>query len=200
MQAIYPQAEVLEYAVFVSPEAALEAIAAFQPEHLVGWSLGGVLAVEALRQHQLPLKCLELWSTPFQFMADDAFHCGCATAEYQRIKEEYHHQPRRFISRFQKLLLHGQRPLPEAIPDAESKAEDTTRWGMWLEYLAASSFVGVGSSIQPDAVKIIHGMADAIISSRQAKYWQRIFPNATVILLPEMGHAPHLHPQFLRLM
>lgn len=194
LEMIFPGAETLDYSDLHSAEAVFQKISEIGPERLVGWSLGGVLAAQAVISGKISPKHLILLAVPYQFMADEQITEGCSEELWHTIRRDYQADAMGYARQFQRYVMHGHsRALGK--PELHADAANIHRWLPWLDYLAESSFVRAGEAVvQPETTTIFHGVNDAVISATQAKYWSRIFPKSSVILLPETSHAPQFSP------
>lgn len=187
LQKLAPDAQMLDYSAYADGESALQAISEIRPDCVIGWSLGGILALHAMQEAQYRPEKIILIGTPYQFMASPEMPSGCSAELFAQIRREYISNPKHYARRFQRLLVHDAEDESKKCllhPDAE----DAGKWLHWMDYLADSSFHGWSAPYQPE-VRIIHGMKDAVIPVAQAKYWNRIFPQVQVMVLPEMAHA-----------
>jgi pimeloyl-ACP methyl ester carboxylesterase len=208
LKTLLPAAEVLDYSALPDIDAVAEALAARQPELLVGWSLGGVLAVQSVLQNpQLRPKKLVILGSPFQFIASPEIPEGATPEALATMRSHYLADPLRMANYLQGAINEGMSSDSPLCPLAPNAA-DTVAWLPWLEYLGKASFnersCGVPTE-QGEArsggersagglppLKIIHGAKDAIVPVVQAKYWSRIFPQTQVLVLPKASHAPHV--------
>lgn len=176
----------------------IQALGEIQPEVVIGWSLGGVLAVQGLlHPHYRPRK-LVLISVPYCFLESEEVPEGMPIPDYEAFRRGYMEDPERISRRLQLLTNHG---MPEDFPlcPAAENVEEEANWLPWLEHLAATDFSLSKYQHQPE-VLLIHGGKDAICSPGQGKYWARLFPRAQVLVLPKAAHAPHVQaaPQVRR--
>lgn len=182
--------EVLRYDALADMRALTKILAAKQPEVVIGWSLGGVLAVQALQHPQYRPRKLVLLGSPFRYLASEEVPEGVTEEVYQALHRDYQDNPKHLAKRLQLAINAGLAPETSLCPLVENYY-DTKAWLPWLEHLAAASFVDAQFAYQPE-VLVIYGQKDAIISPAQGKYWPRIFPQAQVVVIPEASHAPHI--------
>lgn len=190
LQDLYPGIDPFRYNTLPDMRAAAQALAALKPEAVIGWSLGGVLAAQALLHPYYRPRKLVMMGSPFQYLASDEVPEGVSLTEYQALRMNYKEEPKRLARRLQGAINRGVAADCPLCPVAENYA-DKVAWLPWLEHLAATSFVQANFVHQPE-VLVIHGGLDEVIAPAQAKYWQRIFPKVQVLMLSEASHAPHL--------
>ncbi len=182
--------EMFDYSAYPNIAEASVALAALQPDIVIGWSLGGVVTVQALAQPNYRPTKLILLGAAYQFIASAAVPEACKPAEAQALRDQYSADPQAFAKRLQLMLMYGAKMESPSCPLSKNITE-TARWLPWLDHLAASSFEGFVPPYQPE-VLVVHGAADIVIPAAQAKYWSRIFPQVQVMILPEVSHAPHV--------
>jgi pimeloyl-ACP methyl ester carboxylesterase len=184
------------YDGFATAGAAIAALAQEQPDIVIGWSLGGVLAVQALAHAEYKPKKLILIGAAYQFLASGDEGDGVTATAYHQLAQDYQSNPTVFMRRMQAMLQYG--AATHILCPLAEDAANPSHWLPWLEHLAHSSFATFTPRHQPD-VLVIHGMKDIIIPPLQAKYWHRLFPKAKVLMLPEISHAPHHQaPELIR--
>ncbi len=194
----FPHARAENYAAHENIDAWLAALSAqnLSVDILVGWSLGGYLAVEALRRNALQAKALVLISTPIQFVRNEMFLDAMPVPTWQQFKKNYTDDALRTAKRFSALMSMGDAAAQQVsarMPSAESMA-DKARFEHWLHVLeTASHLPHVLDHLPPTLV--IHGAQDAIVPAAQAVTWQKKLPKTRILILPQAGHAPHWHDE-----
>ena len=196
-----PQALQFDYSDYAGPEesyAGLQNLA--DAEHVIGWSMGGQLAIRAIAAGVLKPKRLTLVAAPYQFVSDAGFNGGMDPITFQQFRDSYARDAARTKQRFHALIAKGDRD-PRGVmgllgyhPDVEN----TARWLPWLERLGADSLREVDMSLLPPTL-IIHGENDAITPIAQSVALAEKLPQAVVDRWEETGHAPHLRDR-LRLL
>ncbi len=168
----------------------MQGLAELNPEVVIAWSLGGVLAVQALMHPQYRPRKLILIAAPFQFLASQDFPDGMLLEDYEAFRRDYIDNPKSAARRLQLLSNYGLAEDTPLCPLADN-AEETKLWLPWLEHLAATNFSRSKYAHQPE-VLLVQGGKDAICAPGQSKHWARIFPWAQVLMLPRSAHAPHM--------
>lgn len=163
------------------------------PDVLIGWSLGGQLAVRAVLEAGLCPRALVLLGTPWRFVAAPDWPQGMGRSTYDLFRENYATQPERTARRFAQLVAqgdtHSNRIAAEQATHWDTMS-DRTRWLPWLDDLAA--WMPGDVSALPPAL-IVHGAGDRIVASAQAAQWESRLMQSKLHLWDECGHAPHLH-------
>jgi pimeloyl-ACP methyl ester carboxylesterase len=209
MQEAFPQAQPVCYDTLPNIQAVAEALAVEKPDAVIGWSLGGVLALQALQHAECRPKKIIILGSPFQFMASAEVPEGAKLEDYESIRSGYEQDPMRLARRLQGAVNAGMTEDSLLCPLAPN-AEDKAAWMPWLMHLKESSFGSLTEQgevrsggersvggLPPVELLVIHGGLDMVVSPAQAKYWNRIFPKVQVMILPQASHAPHIQAKEL---
>lgn len=186
----------MDYSEYPSPDAALEVLATLhaQTEHVIAWSMGGLLAVRAIEAGVIAPQKLTLIAPPYQFVNDDRFNAGMDPATFNLFRENYVADAARSKTRFHGLIAKGDARLREVMAQLthHTHVENVPRWLPWLDDLASYSHTQSTHAILPDT-QLIQGSHDAIVPAGQALAWQQHYPQVALHLWENVGHAPHLH-------
>ncbi len=195
-----PGAQTFDYSAYVSPEASFEALKNMDAEHVVGWSMGGQLAIRAILAGVLKPKKLTLIAAPYQFVSCTEFDGGMDKVTYALFRQSYARDAQRTMGRFAALMAKGDREGKRVAAELQyhPDAANTARWLPWLDILGAYSLAGHDLSALP-TTRIVHGVNDAIAPIAQGEKLAALIPHATLERWEGAGHAPHLHDR-LRLM
>jgi pimeloyl-ACP methyl ester carboxylesterase len=184
-----------DYSDYPSPEASFAGLKALSAiDNVVGWSMGGQLAVRAIEAGALRPRHLTLVAVPWQFVAP--FGMGAKT--FELFRESYMRDPARLKERFGGLIAKGDKHARQILEEMRHHPEvgNTQRWLPWLDELGTYSLDGADLSLLPSTL-LIHGEQDAITPHAQALRFAHL-PQVTLSSWGEAGHAPHLHdPQRL---
>ena len=168
-----------------------------QPCILVGWSLGGQLAMQLAAQYPNRIHALVLVDTTPCFRIQKDWQHGCADTIFRGFEQGIQDHATKTMSRFFALMLHG-----DAIERAElnriAKASinrltptSTQALQQGLELLANLDLRPILEHIaQPTWV--VHGQCDAIIPYAAGAYLAEHIPHATLHRFESCGHAPFL--------
>ncbi|MES2984805.1 MAG: alpha/beta hydrolase [Pseudomonadota bacterium] len=187
---IAPGAATFDYSAYGSPEASFAGLAALRDvEHLIGWSMGGQLALRAIAAGILAPKHLTLIGAPYRFVGAD----GMGAETFALFRASYEADPARTKTRFHGLVAKGHTDAKRVMGalSHHPQVEETARWLPWLDALAGYDMRDADLAKAPRTL-IIHGMNDAIVPHAQAARLAALLPDATVLDWPETGHAPHL--------
>ena len=185
----------LDYSDYASLDAAFDALKKFGPTPcVVGWSMGGELAIRAIAAGVLQPRRLVLIAAPYQFVSGDGFDGGMDPVTYRQFRDSYASDPARTKQRFHALIAKGDARAKEVMAQLahHPDVDNTVRWLPWLERLGRGSLRDVDLSRLPPTL-MLHGTADKIVPFAQGEMLARILPNVQLDRWDETGHAPHLH-------
>lgn len=168
-----------DFTVQIRTAAELLAAQTLPPaEFVIGWSLGGMLALE-----RLPATCkkLVLISSTAKFCAAADYPCGVAEKVLRRMILQLHRDPAAVLAEFQR-NVHAPRPAPDhALCAADAPDEG-------LDYLLHTDLRPAVPSIQLP-VLLLHGDEDRIIPPQASEWLAQHLPQAAVRNVPSQGHA-----------
>lgn len=187
---IAPGPLTFDYSDYANAEAAIEALSRLEPTHVIGWSMGGQLALRAIAAGALDSKHLTLIAAPHRFVGEN----GMGAETFRLFRESYAADPARTKMRFHGLIAKGDRAFRQIMEllGHHPKVEEVARWMPWLDDLAAHELNTTALANLPPTL-IIHGMNDQIVPHAQGEQLARLLPNAQLNSWAEVGHAPHLH-------
>lgn len=177
-----------------APEQALQELKNFgHAKHVIGWSTGGYLALQAVAQGILKPQHLTLIAAPYQFVSSEHIK-GMDPLTFSQFRENYETNPARTKTRFHALVAKGDARSTRILDQLthHPEVEETARWLPWLDYLAKHSLADTLLANTPPTL-MIHGMNDAVVPFSQSAHLAKALPHATVSAWQDVGHAPHLH-------
>lgn len=184
----------LDYSDYATPEASFAALDAYRDaERVIGWSLGGQLALRAIAAGILRPAQLVLIATPYQFVSDTHFRGGMDPVTYRQFRENYATDTARTMGRFAALMgkgdAEGKRISATLVHHPEGHA--VARWLPWLDQLGTDSMRHLDLTRMPPTL-IVHGEGDAIAPVAQGEMLAAQIPHARLVRWEGTGHAPHL--------
>jgi len=166
------------------------------PVVLVGWSLGGLLALRLALAMPERVRGLALVGATLCFRARPDWPHGADEARFQSFVEAAESGAPRLLQRFFLLMLHGERlsrtemnALARAVVD---KRHPPTRQGLLagLSLLESCDLRSEAERIQTPTL-VVHGERDAVTSPAAGRWLARHLPGGRWHPMPG-GHAPHL--------
>ncbi len=163
---------------------------------VMGWSLGGMVALELARQQPRRVSALILVGSTPRFTAGDQWFHGLDPALLASFARELEHHSQRTLQRFLALQLRGcnaARPLLRRLQQTLDEAPPPRP-----EALAGGLDILRHSDLRPQLadihcpVLIIHGERDSVVPAGAGRALQAALPHATLQLIPGAGHAPFL--------
>jgi len=178
----------------------LEALATQLPDEpcvLVGWSLGGMLAMQLATAHPERVAGLALVASTPRFRATHSWPHGSHDAVFDGFREAVESGSMRALNRFFALMLHGDtisradyNRLAKAGVDRDRRVSDrglAAGLALLQQLDLREQIAGV---IQPTL--IIHGETDAIVPAAAGRWLADNIRGAARQIIPECGHAPFL--------
>jgi pimeloyl-[acyl-carrier protein] methyl ester esterase len=171
-----------------------------EPCLLVGWSLGGILALQIARLFPHRIAALALVSTTPCFRIRPDWPSGCDDQLFAAFEEAVTSGSARLLNRFFTLMLHGDalsrsdyNALARAAVDrAHPPSSQGLRCG--LELLGALDLRHAIAGLAAPTL-LLHGEQDAVVSIQSARWLAERMGESRLKLFPDCGHAPFLtHP------
>ena len=191
-----PTARHIDYARHQSVSAALLDIAHEpQPDLVIGWSLGGQLAVRAIAAGMLKPRKLVLIAAPFQFVKTPQRPIGMPRDAFDTFRDNYRRNPQRTLAKAWELIAKDDTNADEVrthLGKHEKHIVLEKDWLHWLDLLESFSCDGLHLAEFPPTT-IIHGDRDLVVYPEQSLEFSKSIPHAKLISLSGCGHAPHWH-------
>ncbi len=165
------------------------------PEIIVGWSLGGQIALRLIASKILQPKFLVLLAPPFQMVKDDNISAGMSIETAKNFYQNFAISPLQTLQQFSVLSSLNDSNSKEMLKNLHISTENQKNWLMWLGELYNFSCFQLDFSNIPTTI-YFHGENDAIINIAQAKYFQERISDFYFYKMPNCGHAPHLNNSF----
>lgn len=171
-----------------------------QETMLLGWSLGGQVAMRIALDHPSPIRRLILVSSTPKFVRDASWQAGISGADLTTFGQDMQIDIRATLLRFLTLQTRGssaQRTLLESLREtffaAPLPAPQALTAG--LEMLLHTDLRTEVAAIGQPAL-VIHGSLDKLTPPSAGAWLSQALPNANYCLINGAAHAPFLsHPQ-----
>jgi len=184
--------ESLDYAQFNKAEEFFDSIKINSPEILIGWSLGGQLAIRLIEKQILKPKLLILIAPPFQLVKDARIQAGMAPATFKKFRDDFANAPGKALKQFAILTAMNDRNAADIARDLDVNDKNFIQLVYWLDELSRFSCFDVDFSNMPRTV-YFHGAGDMIVAAAQAQYFRSRIKNFREETFLRCGHAPQLN-------
>ncbi|PJA33277.1 MAG: response regulator [Zetaproteobacteria bacterium CG_4_9_14_3_um_filter_53_7] len=168
-----------------------------EPCLLVGWSLGGMLAMQLAESYPERLAGLALVSTTPRFRKTEQWPHGSSDVVFDGFRQAVESGSPKTLGRFFTLMLHGDElersvynRLAKAAVDRENRvSENGLKGGMELlqQLDLRDSVAGI-----KHPVLVMHGESDAVVPAAAGGWLAKTLPGAQKVMIPVCGHAPFL--------
>jgi pimeloyl-[acyl-carrier protein] methyl ester esterase len=162
------------------------------PDILIGWSLGGQLAIRAIEKNILKPKLLILLAPPFQMVKDVRIQAGMAKNTFDEFYNNFAKAPSKTLKQFAILTAMNDKNASEIAKNLDINDGNFQQLKFWLEELERFSCFDVNFETMPKTL-YFHGAGDMIVHASQSKYFQERIKNFHLEIFKNCGHAPHLN-------
>lgn len=164
-----------------------------QPLTLVGWSLGGMLALQLAVAHPEKINKIILISSTPRFTSCENYTAGLTPSLLKNLarklpKNKWQTQLDFYKSMFSTKEYHWEEKFTAQVAPSLALIELFTLQS-GLVYLLEQDLRSMLMSIQTPC-HILHGTEDAICLSAAGQHLARMLPNAQLTLIPGAGHIP----------
>ncbi len=173
-------------------------IKSFKPEIVIGWSLGGQIALRLIEKKILSPQLLILISTPFQMIKDRMIQSGMSKNVFEEFYKNFSAAPSNAMKKFAILTAMNDRNFSQIAKTLQIDNQHTSGLEFWLKELESFSCFDIDFSLIPRTL-CFHGAGDKITHISQANYFKDRIANFRLETLTNCGHAPHLNdPQKIK--
>ena len=184
-----------------SPQQQLATIAAMLPRAatLLGWSLGGQLALQLAREPALEVRSLVLLTTSPRFVRAADWPHGMAAATLRQFAAQLERDPDRTIADFLELQVRGSVDAAAVMATLQSAlrshgAAQPAALRAGLEMLEHNDLRELARQVQIPAL-VITGQYDRVTPPQAGEALAQLLPHAQPLQLRRAGHAPLIsHP------
>ena len=182
-----------DYSRFDSVEKFFAAINSqnFNPEIVMGWSLGGQLAVRLIEKKILQPQLLILLAPPFQMVKDSRIQAAMSQTTFDEFYKNFAQAPSKTLKQFSILTAMNDRNASEIARTLDVNDENFEQLKFWLKELERFSCFDVNFENMPRTLHF-QGAGDMIVHVSQAEYFAQKIKNFRLEIFRNCGHAPHL--------
>lgn len=162
------------------------------PDILVGWSLGGQLAIRLIQQRILKPKILILLAPPFQMVKDSRITAAMTQKSFEAFSGNFSKAPSKTLKKFSILTAMNDRNSADIARNLDVNDSNFDGLVYWLEELRRFSCFDLDISDMPRTV-FFQGAGDMIVHVSQAEYFQERIKDFRLEVFSNCGHAPHLN-------
>ncbi|NDF11201.1 MAG: alpha/beta fold hydrolase [Proteobacteria bacterium] len=185
----------LDYAVYPSKERLFSSFSKVESyEFVIGWSLGGQIALELIGRGLIKTHFLVLIAAPYQYVSDEPTHQGVTTQSFKDFCAEYENDPSGMLSRFRYFIAQGDSNAKQVVKGLRTHTDAAAlkNLGYWLQQLNTFSASKMDLNDFPRTL-IVHGKEDAVTHVEQAHLLHAAIKQSAIYIVESCGHAPHLH-------
>jgi pimeloyl-ACP methyl ester carboxylesterase len=161
------------------------------PKIIIGWSLGGQLAVRLIEKNILKPKLLILLAPPFQMVKDSRIGAGMAKHTFDEFYKNFANAPTQTLKQFSILTAMNDKNAGDIARTLDVNDKNFEQLKFWLKELERFSCFEVDFTDMPRTL-FFQGAGDMIVHESQAKYFQERIKNFRLEIFRNCGHAPHL--------
>lgn len=188
-----PEIRSIDYSRFKSVEDFFAFVVSekFSAEILVGWSLGGQLALRLIEKKIILPRLLILIAPPFQMIKDERIQAGMSQNTFAEFYQNFSTAPTKTLKQFSILTAMNDRHNSEIARTLDVHDQNFEQLKFWLEELQRFSCFDLDFSQMPRTI-FFQGAGDMIVHPSQADYFKKRIANFRLEIFKNCGHAPHL--------
>ena len=162
------------------------------PDVVVGWSLGGQLALRLIEKKILNPKLLILIAPPFQMVKSERIAAAMTQNTFAEFRANLIKAPTQTMKQFSILTAMNDRNASEIARNLDVNDKNFDGLIYWLDELKRFSCFDLDFSQMPRTL-FFQGAGDMIVHFSQADYFKNRLPNCRLEMFKNCGHAPQLN-------
>ena len=162
---------------------------AYDNEVVIGWSLGGQVAIRLIEKQILKPKLLILIATPFQFVQDDKNNVGMSKELFNQFQNVLDENPEQALEYLANLTALDDKN-PEDVVKNMVNVKNINNLYSWLNELKNFNCFNVNFTNFPKTIYIC-GSGDMVVSHLQYKLFLKQIKDFELQIMFNCGHAPH---------
>jgi len=159
---------------------------------VVGWSLGGQLALRLIEQEILKPKLLFLIAPPFQMVKDKKIQTAMSPKTFEEFYNSFCASPNIALKKFSILTAMNDKNSKEIAKNLDINNDNFANLKYWLEELKRFSCFDLHFKNCPKTI-FLQGAGDMIVHPNQTSYFQKQIKDFQLETFKNCGHAPHLN-------
>lgn len=192
MREVCDCSKIIDYRSIPSLSDLYHKLQTHNPDSVIGWSLGGQLALRAVAEGKVSPSKLVLIATPYQFVASKDFPSGMAPKLFCSFSRDFERSPVKTLNRFYALCAQtGTGTDKNVIKTLCGHPAPVEGWEYWLQQLGEYVPAWENRTDWPETL-LIHGSDDAVVLPEQGGYLVKKIPNARLVTIENGCHAVHL--------
>lgn len=160
-------------------------------DFVIGWSLGGQIALRSIAKNLINPQKLILIAPPFQMVKDERIKAAMGQDTFKEFYENFAKSPNATLKKFSILTSMNDVHASLIAKNLHVSHENYRQWQCWLDELRDTSFFDFDFGNIPLTL-FFHGKGDMIVHSLQANYFEERIEKFTLKQYSNCGHAPHL--------
>ncbi len=161
------------------------------PDVIIGWSLGGQIALRLIQNKIFTPKLLVLIAPPFQMVKDNRIQAGMSLKTYNEFFNNFSQAPDATLKKFSILSIMNDKNKSQIMKNLEISDENHQKLLIWLQELKDFSCFDFDFTNMPTTLFYI-GAGDMVVHSSQSKYFAERISDFELHIFDNCGHAPHL--------
>lgn len=162
------------------------------PKIVIGWSLGGQLALRLIEKKIINPQLLILIAPPFQMVKDERIVAGMSQKNYEDFYKNFAVSPNKTLKQFAILTAMNDKNSKEIAKNLDINEDNFANLEFWLKELKEFSCFDLDFSETPRTL-FLQGEQDMIVHKFQSDYFKQRIKNFRLEMFEKCGHAPHLN-------
>jgi pimeloyl-[acyl-carrier protein] methyl ester esterase len=161
------------------------------PDVIIGWSLGGQIALRLIQNKIFTPQLLVLIAPPFQMVKDSRIQAGMSQKTYNEFFNNLSQAPDATLKKFSILSIMNDKNKSQIMKNLEISDENHQKLLIWLQELKDFSCFDFDFTNIPPTLFYI-GAGDMVVHNSQSKYFADRINDFELHIFDNCGHAPHL--------